>query len=167
MMRLAALGMLLAAALDAGPALAAFAFRADELDTRMNRVAEELKLANRYTRQRCETAAETTCWYEGKGVTLIAVADPADGYARRVRVTFIFSGDNSDIFSAITTWGIVMASVDPQLSKDDRGDIFSKLIPAVENETTQYETRGDARYSLTVSNIIGIWFNAEALEAAK
>lgn len=143
--------------------MAAFDFRADELDARLNQVAAELRLGNRFELQRCETGIQFSCWYQGKGVTLVAVADAPGEPARSIRVVFVFSGDNSGIFSAITTWGFVMAAADPSLSKDDRGAIFARLIPAVENETTQSETRGATRYSLTVSNIAGIWFNAESL----
>jgi hypothetical protein len=164
MMRLVALPCLFGVAAVPGPALAEFAFGPGELAVRMNGIAAELKLPNQYEKDRCEMGTDgTTCWYAGKSVTLIATADAQSRSARNVRVSFTFAGDNSDIFSAITTWGIVMATVDPSLSKDDRGDIFSKLIPAVVNETTQSEVRGAARYSLTVSNIVGIWFNAEAL----
>ncbi|MBB3950779.1 hypothetical protein [Aureimonas jatrophae] len=162
-MRAWAWAALASMAIGTQPASAAFAFRADELDAQLNRVAAELRLANRFERQRCETSIQYSCWYEGKGVTLVAVADAPGEPAHSVRVVFVFSGDNSGIFSAITTWGFVMAAADPSLSKDDRGDIFAKLIPAVENETTQTETRGETRYSLTVSNIAGIWFNADSL----
>lgn len=84
------------------------------------------------------------------------------GELRDVLLMAQASTDDSENLQVIASWGILIASLSPELSTDERGEVLEELGVFGDRWTEDgYEataTRGDVRYQLTYSEMIGWMF---------
>lgn len=155
------ISLAVAASVFAAPALADFKFKTTNGVAALNEAAASLGVQRlTFSSAGCDSDVREVCRFRTSAVAGMVAGDPGGA---ATEVIAIYNAE-SDPLEAMLVYGVIMAALSPQLSKEERGTLLMGLLTPVLQEGASKNTRraADVTYTYTNSDMAGLWFIATA-----